>query len=157
MNMIRRKLIVAFGALAFATVAASPALADKPATYQSGGVAINGYDPVAYFTQRKPVKGDARFAHKYRGATYHFSSARNLATFKRAPAKYAPQYGGYCAFGLGFANKLFPTDPAAFTIHNGKLYLNVNKSIQARWTKKKDAFIKQADVNAKKSYPQLVQ
>ena len=153
--MTRLQRLAPLIALAAATMAA-PALAAEPATFQKNGVAINGYDPVAYFTQRKPVKGNAKFTHQYRGATYHFASARNRALFRAAPAKYAPQYGGYCAFGLGFANKLFPTDPAAFTIYKGKLYLNLNAKVKQRWSAKKDQFITQANTNAKTSHPQVI-
>jgi YHS domain-containing protein len=88
----------------------------------SNGVILKGYDAVAYFTQDKAVKGSPQYQTTYEGATYHFSSAANLAAFKKDPSKYAPQYGGYCANGMK-DSKLKDCDPTVFSIQKGKLYV----------------------------------
>lgn len=118
----------------------------KDPVYQKNGVAIKGYDPVAYFTEKAPVKGKAEFSFSYQDATWHFSSAANLAAFKSDPAKYAPQYGGYCAYAVakGSTAKI---DPKAWKIVDGKLYLNYSSSIQKKWEKDVPGYIKKADAN----------
>ncbi len=130
----------------FATFAAGAAHADKPAVFADKGVAINGYDPVAYFTEKKPVKGDPQFSFQWKGATWHLASAANRDAFKADPAKYAPQYGGYCAFGAseGYAVK---TEPDAWSIVNGKLYLNYNTTVRSKWSEDIPGRIKRADQN----------
>lgn len=140
-TLTRRTLL----ASAAASVAL-PAFAAKPPVFSAGPGAINGYDPVAYFTDGKPVKGDAALTSQHDGATFFFASAANKASFDANPAKYAPQYGGYCAWAVskGYTAK---TDPDAWSIHNGKLYLNFNKAIRARWAVGKDKNIANADAN----------
>lgn len=98
------------------------------------GVAINGYDTVAYFTEGKPVKGSDAFVGDWNGAQWKFSSQKNLDLFKAAPAKYAPQYGGYCAYGVS-QGYLVSIEPEQFTVLDGKLYLNYDSSVQKKWTK----------------------
>jgi YHS domain-containing protein len=88
----------------------------------SNGVILKGYDPVAYFTQKKAVKGSSKYQSTYQGATYYFSSAADLATFKKNPGKYVPQYGGFCANGVK-NNRLVDADPTVFFIIKGKLYV----------------------------------
>jgi YHS domain-containing protein len=88
----------------------------------SNGVILKGYDPVAYFTQNKAVKGSSKYQSTYQGATYYFSSAADLATFKKNPSKYVPQYGGFCANGVK-NNQLNDADPTVFFIIKGKLYV----------------------------------
>jgi YHS domain-containing protein len=132
-----------------ATAAASmalPAFAAQPPVFSAGDGAINGYDPVAYFTQNQPVKGNAAHKSVHDGATFLFASAENKAAFDANPAKYAPQYGGYCAWAVskGYTAK---TDPDAWSIHNGMLYLNYNKAVRARWAVGKDKNIANADAN----------
>ena len=114
-------------------------------------VALKGYDPVAYFPvsdggMDKPVKGSEEFTYKYMNATFQFSSKANLEKFKADPAKFAPQYGGYCAWAVsqGYTADI---DPTAFDVKAGKLYLNYNKSVQRTWRGSYAAFIKQADQN----------
>lgn len=92
------------------------------------GIAIQGYDPVAYFTQNKAVEGDKANAIFYAGVTYYFSSAANKELFKKDPAKYEPQYGGWCAYAMGAKGEKVEIDPETFKIVNGKLYLFYNKA-----------------------------
>lgn len=107
---------------------------------------LKGYDPVAYFTIGKPVKGLKEFAYEWSSGTYHFSSKENLELFKRAPEKYAPQYGGYCAYAVS-QGYTAPVDPQAWDIVKGKLYLNYSKSVQKKWREKRDEYIAGADKN----------
>ncbi len=95
-------------------------------------LAIKGYDSVSYFTKGAPTKGSKEFTAAYNGAVYQFSSAENRDLFKTEPSKYAPQYGGFCAFGVTM-NRKFDTDPTAWHIRDGKLYLNLNKDVQKKW------------------------
>jgi YHS domain-containing protein len=106
--------------------------------------AIRGYDVVAYFKESKPVKGAKEFTFRWNDADWVFSSAENLETFKAAPEKFAPQYGGYCAYGTSRGYKA-ETQPKAFTIFNNKLYLNYDTDVVKMWTEKKEDFIRQAD------------
>ena len=106
--------------------------------------AINGYDPVAYFTVGKPVKGQDGLSTEWMGAKWKFSSQANLDLFKSSPEKYAPQYGGYCAYGIT-QGALVKVEPEQFTVRDGKLYLNYDADIQAKWLKDPAGFIKDAD------------
>jgi YHS domain-containing protein len=106
--------------------------------------AINGYDSVAYLTQNAAVKGQDAHTYEWKGAKWKFSTAANLELFKSAPDKYAPQYGGYCAYGVANDN-LVKVDPEQFTLVDGKLYLNYDASIQKDWLKDRASYIKQAD------------
>jgi YHS domain-containing protein len=114
--------------------------------YASNGVAINGYDPVAYFTDHKPVKGTEAFSTSYKGATFYFASADHRAAFLSDPERYAPQYGGYCAFGTAKGYKA-PTEPQAFTIVDDKLYLNYNDDVTKTWRSDIGGYIKKANAN----------
>ncbi len=106
--------------------------------------AVNGYDVVAYFTESKPVVGDTKYSTKWKEATWYFASKQNLEAFKANPEKYAPQYGGYCAYGTSQGHKA-PTDPEAWTIVDGKLYLNYNKEVKKKWNKNQKELIEQAN------------
>ena len=85
-------------------------------------IALSGYDPVSYFTQKTPTKGSAKFAATWEGVIYHFTSAKNRAVFEESPAQYVPQYGGWCAYAMA-KNKTVEINPKAFRIENNKLYL----------------------------------
>lgn len=124
------------------------AFAKKAEIYTSffSSVAIEGYDTVAYFTQKKPVKGSSKYKTKYKGTTWHFFSSENLNKFKANPVKYAPQYGGYCAWAVA-KNKTAKGDPLQWNISNNKLYLNYDKRIKNKWLANKLLFIEQADKN----------
>ena len=132
-----------FSFLIFSSVSLT---AQKSAVYISADQAIHGYDPVAYFKEHKPVKGDPKYAYVWNGATWIFSTQQNLDAFKLNPAYFAPQYGGYCAYGLADGHKA-PTDPQAWTIVDNKLYLNYDKDVQQKWNKNQGAYILQANTN----------
>ncbi|PSH63728.1 hypothetical protein CU103_15625 [Phyllobacterium sophorae] len=116
---------VAVGAAAFALSLVQPAIAEEFVnTGYFGNVAIKGYDPVAYFTQHQAMQGSAKYSHQWLGATWHFASAENRDLFAADPAKYAPQYGGYCADGVSFGTVTTNVDPKAWRIIEGKLYIS---------------------------------
>lgn len=126
---------------------ASAALALDPVNKTLfGGKAIKGYDPVAYFTDGGPRKGDKQFTHEWKGATWFFASAAHRDAFAKEPEKYAPQYGGYCAWAVS-QNSTADIDPDAWKMVNGKLYLNYDKDIQAKWERERDGNIRKADAN----------
>ncbi len=100
------------------------ALAGEINTGYFGNVAIEGYDPVAYFTMKKAVKGTKQFTHKWLGATWQFASAKHRDLFVNKPISYAPQYGGFCADGMAYGTTTANLNPQAFRIIEGKLYLN---------------------------------
>ncbi|MEM0910405.1 MAG: YHS domain-containing (seleno)protein [Pseudomonadota bacterium] len=138
--------------LLFLLLGSTFALANPPVeTGTFNNKAIYGYDTVAYWTESKAVKGADDIVFTWRGAEWHFSSEENKALFESDPEKYAPQYGGYCAFGLA-NDKLVSIDEDAFHIYNGKLYLNYNKKVAARFKEDIDYFIAEAD----KNYPKKV-
>ena len=129
-------------ALMFGAIAAVQAEAmniDK-----STGLAIEGYDPVAYFTDDKPVKGDPMYTAEHNGAVYRFASAEHRDMFNENPDKYAPQYGGYCAYGVAKGVKA-AIEPEQFTVVDGKLYLNYNASVQKTWRKDIPGYLAQAE------------
>lgn len=110
-------------------------------------VAINGYDPVAYFTMGKPVKGSAEHTHEWLGAIWQFANEEHRQAFAETPTKYAPQYGGYCAIGVAFDILVPNIDPNAWVIEDGKLYLQYSMSAHEDFSSDPDAFIETADEN----------
>ncbi len=124
----------------------SALVAQKAEVFTTKGIAIRGYDAVAYFVDSKPVKGSKSYQHKWKDATWQFSTADNLAKFKQNPERYAPQYGGYCAYAVANGSTA-PTDPDAWTIVDDKLYLNFSKSVQKKWLNNRDENIKKGDQN----------
>jgi YHS domain-containing protein len=114
--------------------------------YTKGGAAIDGTDPVAYFTQGRAVAGRSAHTLDWNGATWRFANAENRATFKAAPEKYAPQYGGYCAWAVSQGYSA-PVDRDAWKIVGGKLYLNYSKGVQRKWLKNVPGNIADGDVN----------
>lgn len=115
------------------------------------GVILKGYDLVAYFTQHKAVKGNPKYQTTYQGATYYFSSAANLAIFKKDPSKYAPQYGGFCANGTK-NRKAVDIDPTVFFILKGKLYVCASPAAEKEFRANQDANIERADQNWDEQY-----
>ncbi len=118
--------------------------AQKSAIYVANGKAIKGYDPVAFFTQMKPVMGKDSLITQCNGANWYFADRMNLEAFKAAPEKYAPQYGGYCAYGCSQGHKA-PTEVGTWTVVDGKLYFNYNQKVKEMWVKNQPALIKKAD------------
>jgi len=110
------------------------------------GLAIKGYDPVAYFTAGKPTPGLAQFSVTYNGAVYRFSSSANRDSFVAAPARFLPQYGGYCAYAIAL-NTIADIDPDEWAIVNSKLYLNNNFLSQTLWSLDKSGYIASGDQN----------
>ena len=145
--MNRRTFIIATAtAVPAAAFLSQPAVAGEPPVFQSNAIAINGYDPVAYFTEEKPVEGTPEFASEWNGATVLFASAAHKEMFDADPEAYAPKYGGYCAYAVS-KGYTASTDPAAWTVHEGRLYLNYSKSVRALWTARRSSHIRSADAN----------
>ncbi|MBI4963803.1 MAG: YHS domain-containing protein [Desulfomonile tiedjei] len=147
MKLLKTVVHVALSAFLIAAVAETCALAKKdPINKDVQGRAIKGYDPVAYFIQGKPTSGTKEFEFKWDGAVWQFSSAENLNLFKADPEKYVPQYGGYCAWAVaeGYTADI---DPNAWTVSQGKLYLNYNLDIRTKWQKDMAPNIERANKN----------
>lgn len=153
MTFNRTILSVAVTAIVAAIAAVAPITLTRAATGEPPvytglvkGVAVGGYDPVAYFTDGKPVKGSKEIALSHDGVTWRFANDANRDLFQAEPAKYAPQYGGYCAWAVskGYTAK---GDPDAWTVHDGKLYLNYDKRVRATWAKDIPRNVKRADAN----------
>jgi len=120
-----------------------------------GGIAIDGYDPVAYFTQNKAIKGNKDFAVSDNGVNYYFVSVADRDEFKKNPSKYEPQYGGWCAYAMGKDGSKVDIDPETFKIINGKLFLFYNKffnNTKKSWDKDENKLHQQADANWQKIY-----
>lgn len=114
--------------------------------FAKDGIAIRGYDPVVYFAEQAPVKGSPEFKTEYRGSLFYFSSAANRDAFVAHPGKFAPQYGGYCAFGMAKGYKA-AIDPVSFTVVGDRLYLNYNGTVRALWVFDIPGYVRKADVN----------
>lgn len=141
---LRSFLTACFTLAAFAIPSA--ALATDPIYENWRGLAIRGTDPVAYFTEGKPVDGSSDHTFEYMGATWRFSTAANRAAFLAEPEKFAPKFGGYCAWAVS-QGYTASTAPEAWTIVDGKLYLNYSKSVMKDWLADRDAFIVKANKN----------
>jgi YHS domain-containing protein len=116
------------------------------------GVAIQGYDPVAFFTDHKPVKGSSQFQSDYQGAKYYFASAEHKAAFDKEPAKYEPQFGGYCAYGAS-RGKTVPIKIETWEIVNGRLLLQYDLNVKSKFDKDPQGTLRKADEN----WPGLVE
>ena len=140
--------------LMFGLVASTAAIAAEKTllNLDKGGVAIQGHDPVAFFTVKAPVKGQPEFSSDYHGAKYLFRSAKSKAAFDAEPAKYEPQFGGYCAFGVS-KGKLVEIDPAAFQIVEGRLLLQYSKGVRDDFNKDVTGNLAKAGEN----WPKLVE
>jgi YHS domain-containing protein len=133
-----------FSIFIFSLILSVNSFAQDGTYYSADGAAIKGYDPVAYFTEGKAVKGNDNYIFEWSGSHWKFANQANLDSFKADPAKYAPQYGGWCAYGCS-ENHKSPTDPNAFTIVNNKLYLNYNLKVKELWIKDTASRILSAD------------
>jgi hypothetical protein len=134
-----KRVVTIIGLLTFV----SPAFSQGK-VFEKDGAAINGFDAVAYFTEGKPVKGDNKFLLKWNDATWLFVSKENLEKFKSQPEKYSPQFGGFCSFGVSKGYKV-SSDPDAWTVVNGKLYLNYSLKVKEDWMKDRDNLISTAE------------
>jgi YHS domain-containing protein len=114
--------------------------------FETAGVALHGYDPVAYFVAAEPQKGQAQYNYEYQGSKFYFASEANRRAFMETPEKYAPQFGGYCAYGTSQGYKV-STQPDAFAIIKDKLYLNYNKKVQGIWRQDVSGNIERAEKN----------
>jgi len=119
--------------------------AQSSEVFAPSGIAINGYDPVAFFTEGKPLKGLDEFSFNWKNVQWKFISQSNLDSFKTAPEKFAPQFGGYCAYGTSQGHKA-PTQADTWTIINEKLYFNYNMKVKGLWDKNRIPLIDSANV-----------
>lgn len=124
--------------------------------YQSGGIALEGYDPVAYFTTGEATPGKASINLEHAGSTWHFASAAHREQFQREPERYLPQYGGYCAYAMNYGF-VVSSDPRAFTLVDDKLYLNYSFSVRDKWLKSTAEYIERADRNWERRLAQSAQ
>lgn len=136
------RLACFLGALLMAPVAALAA--SGAVNVDESGVALHGYDPVAYFVTASAVAGKAELAYEWSGATWLFASADNRQAFMDAPERYAPQFGGFCAYAASFG-QFADVDPQAWTIVNDKLYLNYSLDVRDTWRAQSQALIRQAE------------
>ena len=148
---IMRALVAAFAVIA-GLLAASAAIAGTETNVSSGltakgpGLAVHGYDVVAYFTDGQPMLGRAKYSTVYKDAAYRFASEDHLDSFEDDPEMYLPQFGGYCAYGVAVGAK-FDGDPHLWKIVDGRLYLNLNEDVQKTWERNIPRYIKKADRN----------
>lgn len=134
------------GLLAFGLLAPGHALAVDPVNKNLFGVAVKGYDVVAYFTQGAALEGDSDHTYEWKGAIWRFANRDNRDRFAKDPTRYAPQYAGYCAYAVSRGSTA-AIDPEAWKIVDGKLYLNLSKDIQAIWEEDIPGNIERADRN----------
>ncbi|MDA1097512.1 MAG: YHS domain-containing (seleno)protein [Proteobacteria bacterium] len=144
--MLAKSSILTALALALTLFAVAPAGAAAAIYSNWLDRAIGGYDPVAYFTDGKAVEGTGDFTATWMGANWRFATAANRDLFVAAPEKYAPKYGGYCAYAVA-QNSTAKIDPTAWAIVDGKLYLNYSHDVQKTWSADRDAYIAAADKN----------
>ena len=146
--MNRRNFLTVAGALTASTLLTANAFAAtaKIDTSRKDGVALDGYDPVAYFTEKMSKPGMAEFKTSWNGVDWYFASAENMKAFIATPEKFAPQYGGFCAYAAA-KGALAPGDPNAWTVVDGKLYVNFSPAVKVEWTKDIPGYIIKADKN----------
>jgi YHS domain-containing protein len=143
-KLLRGVFLVALTALAASTVAVARESVVYTGTFSS--TAVGGYDPVAYFTENKPVKGNSKISTEYKGAKWYFASPENRDKFVAAPTLYEPQYGGYCAWAVS-QGKTASGDPQFWKVVNNKLYLNYDADVQKKWEANIPDFIQKANAN----------
>lgn len=125
-------------------IASLTSFAQESVIFAPEGLALKGYDPVAIFKESKTVKGSDSLSYTWMKASWHFSSRENLEAFMNDPEKYAPQYGGYCAYGVSEGHKA-PTEIDTWTIVDDKLYFNYNHNVKKKWDQDRERHIKSAD------------
>jgi YHS domain-containing protein len=149
MNKLASLLLMASLALPLIGLGQSAPVRQKQYNLNQG-LAIQGYDPVAYFIQNKAVKGAATHTLAYKNVTYRFASQANLDLFQKSPDRYEPQYGGWCAYAMGATGEKVEIDPKTFRLKDGKLYLFYNQFFNntlPKWTKDEDNLHRKADQN----------
>ncbi|MDX1558936.1 MAG: YHS domain-containing (seleno)protein [Marinobacter sp.] len=134
--------------ITFALCFAAGTWASEPPIYTGllSNTGAGGYDTVSYFETGKPTKGSSEYTAEHQGVTWRFANAQNLARFEASPERFVPAYGGYCAWAVA-QGYLAKGDPQHWTIRDGRLYLNYNQSVQDRWLKDPEGFIRQANAN----------
>ena len=135
-----------FSAFLLLTALSTLASAKELQNLDRNGIAIQGYDPVAFFTDNRPVKGNAQFQSEYRGAKYYFVSSEHKAAFDKEPAKYEPQFGGYCAYGVTRSTRA-PIKIEAWQIVNGRLLMQYDLDIKNKFNQDQQGMLKKADEN----------
>ena len=148
---MHRRTLAKLTLAAPALLIARPALARESEVYQEGGIAIDGSDPVGYFTQNGPVPGKPDFTVQYKGATWRFADQGSADAFAANPSAYEPQFGGYCAWAVS-RGYTASTVPEAWTIHNDKLYLNFSRRIRRKFERNLEENIARAEAN----WPQVL-
>lgn len=142
-----------FLSVCFALFFSAVSFAEEPVQRSFfGSVAIDGYDTVAYWTEGKAVEGSKQFSYEYKDAKWRFASESNMQLFIAEPEKYLPEYGGYCAWAMSDDN-LASVDGEAWTMYEGRLYLNYNKNVMADWREQKSKFVEQANGFYKARFP----
>lgn len=142
--MLTRRHVL--GLLAVTPLLARPAYAASPEVFADGGLAIRGADPVAFFDGNGPVIGETAHSLMWKGAEWRFANAENRAAFESNPLAYAPQYGGYCAYAMS-KGYVASSEPEAWTIYEGKLYLNFSVTVRGIWSQDIPGNIAKADTN----------
>lgn len=152
-SLVRSTLLLSALILPLLVAAADPRPAARSLlNLDKGGVALRGYDPVAFFTVKAPVKGKPEFSSEFHGARYLFHSAKSKAVFDANPARYEPAFGGYCAFGVS-RGKLVEIDPEAFQIVKDRLLMQYSKSVRDDFNRDAEGNLRKADEN----WPGLVE
>lgn len=141
-----------FVALTLFSALSTIATAKDLLNLDGNGVAIQGYDPVAFFTDNRPVKGNPQFQSEYHGAKYYFVSAEHKAAFDKEQAKYEPQFGGYCAYGASKGHTA-PIKIEAWQIVNGRLLMQYDLGVKGEFNKDQPGNLRKADQN----WPGLVE
>lgn len=139
---MKKALSVVFVIVSMAGLAAGKQLLNL----DSNGIGIQGYDPVAFFTEHKPVKGSPQFQSDYNGAKYWFASADDKTAFDKEPARYEPQFGGYCAYGASQGHRA-PVKIEAWQIVNGRLLMQYDLDVKTKFNKDQQGTLKKADQN----------
>lgn len=131
--MTRRRCVTVFSAIVLVAAAAiATAAAKPPVNVSRGQIALRGHDAVAYWTEGRPVPGSAHFEHRWNGAVWRFATTANRDAFAKDPARYAPEFGGYCAYAVS-RGYTADADPSAWRIVDGRLYVNYSKRVQSLW------------------------
>ena len=144
--MTTRRQFLAVSLAAPVALTIRPAFAAEPAVQVQDGFGADGADLVAYFTDERAVEGSEEFVAEHEGVRYKFASAENAATFEADPVAYLPEYGGYCAYAVS-KGYTATVDRDAWTVHDGKLYLNFSKSVRFLWNRDREGHIESADAN----------